>query len=131
MTQSAAIEVDNSNGSDVGSLQSKQFVRHRGPVTCVAQVCNKNIAVTSAYDGAVGLFDLASGEVELLGYHDHLANKITVNESGTRAASSSSDYTVRIWNLESKSLEQTLLGHSDDVEDFAFIDDETGVSVSR
>ena len=131
MTQSAAIEVDNSNGSDVGSLQSKQFVRHRGPVTCVAQVCNKNIAVTSAYDGAVGLFDLASGEVELLGYHDHLANKVTVNESGTRAASSSSDYTVRIWNLESKSLEQTLLGHSDDVEDFAFIDDETGVSVSR
>jgi hypothetical protein len=29
--------------------------------------------VTSAYDSAVGLFHLDSGEPELLGYHDHLA----------------------------------------------------------
>jgi WD40 repeat protein len=118
-------------GGGSGISPSKQFVRHRGPVTCVAQVPNKNVAVTSAYDGAIGIFDLVSGKVELLGYHDHLANKISANEAGTRAASSSSDYTVRIWNLETKSLERTLFGHSDDVEDFAFVDDETGVSVSR
>lgn len=131
MAQSAATELENMESICTGGVESDIFLRHRGPVTCVAEVNNRNAAVTSAYDGAIGLFNLASGEVELIGYHDHLANKITVNRSGTRAASSSSDYTIRIWNLEEKSLELMLLGHSDDVEDFVFVDDETGVSVSR
>src|SRR5215470_10227138 len=109
----------------------RQFVRHRGPVTCVAGVPNSRMAVTSGYDGAVGLFHLDTGEVEHLGYHDHLVNRVTVNPGGTRAASSSSDYTVYLWNLEQRVLERVLRGHSDDVEDFAYIDDRTGVSVSR
>ena len=35
------------------------FTRHRGPVTCVAGLPGGAAAVTSAYDGAVGWFDLA------------------------------------------------------------------------
>jgi WD40 repeat protein len=131
MSSSTASDINQRISGDHEMPQSEQFVRHRGPVTCVAEVHARNFAVTSAYDGAVGLFGLNSGKVELIGYHDHLVNKITVNDSGTLAASSSSDYTVRIWDLKNKTLVQTLLGHSDDVEDFAFIDDETGVSVSR
>ncbi|MCA9140265.1 MAG: WD40 repeat domain-containing protein [Planctomycetales bacterium] len=111
--------------------RNEKFVRHRGPVTCVAGIPGKNAAVSSAYDGAVAYVDLQSGRMELLGYHDHLANKITVNSAGTLAASSSSDYTVYIWDLVKRELRQVLLGHSDDVEDFIFVDDETGVSVSR
>ena len=42
------------------------FTRHRGPVTCVAGLPGGAAAVTSAYDGAVGWFDLASGAVGLL-----------------------------------------------------------------
>jgi len=120
--------------TDIRALRSaphQQFVRHRGPITCVAGVPNSQIAVTSGYDGAVGLFHLDTGAVEHLGYHDHLVNRITVNPSGTGAASSSSDYTVYLWNLERRVLERVLRGHSDDVEDFAYIDDRTGVSVSR
>jgi WD40 repeat protein len=79
----------------------------------------------------VALFDLDSGAVELLGYHGHLVNRINVNREGTRAASSSSDYNVFIWNLETLTVERVLRGHSDDVEDFAFADRITGVSVSR
>ncbi|MDH3380595.1 MAG: WD40 repeat domain-containing protein, partial [Gammaproteobacteria bacterium] len=131
MSQSTAIKTRSMSHRDSQNLEHKKFIRHRGPVTCVAEVNNRNIAVTSGYDGAIGLFDLASGKVQLVGYHDHLANKITVNEAGTRAASSSSDYTVCIWDIEAKSLEQTLLGHNDDVEDFVFVNDEVGVSVSR
>ena len=107
------------------------FTRHRGPVTCVAGVPGTSLAVTSGYDGAVGLFHLDSGAVELLGYHDHLVNRVTVGASGNRAASSSSDYQVYLWNLETRSLERVLRGHSDDVEDFAFVDDRVGISVSR
>lgn len=107
------------------------FVRHRGPITCVAGVPNSRLAVTSGYDGAVALFHLDTGRVELLGYHDHLVNRVTVNRSGTRAASSSSDYKVYLWNLELRTLERVLHGHSDDVEDFAYVDDLVGISVSR
>lgn len=108
-----------------------KFVRHRGPVTCVAGIPGRQAAVSSAYDGAVAYLDLETRSMELLGYHDHLANKITVNQGGTLAASSSSDYTVYLWDLENRCRKQVLLGHSDDVEDFVFVDDETGVSVSR
>ena len=111
--------------------ESSQFVRHRGPVTCVSGIPNSNAAVTSGYDGAVGYVDLSAGTVELMGYHDHLANKITVNEAGTKAASSSSDFTIYIWDLATRQVERILKGHSDDVEDFVFVDDDRGVSVSR
>jgi WD40 repeat protein len=107
------------------------FTRHRGPVTCAAGVPGRNAAVTSAYDGAVAWFDLATREVELLGYHDHLVNRVTVDPTGTRAATSSSDYTIHLWDLRTKTRERILLGHADDVEDFAFADAKTGVSVSR
>lgn len=110
---------------------ASRFCRHRGPITCVAGIPGSRKAVTSGYDGAVALFDLDSGAVDLLGYHGHLVNRITVNRVGTRAASSSSDYNIFIWNLETRTVELVLRGHSDDVEDFAFADDRTGISVSR
>ena len=115
------------NGAD----RALQFVRHRGPVTCVAGIPGRNAAVSSGYDGAVAYVDLDARRIELLGYHDHLVNRITVNRSGTIAASSSSDYTVALWDLRERRRVGTLLGHSDDVEDFAFVDLDTGVSVSR
>ena len=107
------------------------FNRHRGPVTCVAGVPGSPVAVTSAYDGAVGWFDLGSGEVGLLGYHDHLVNRVTVDAEGRRAATSSSDYTVHLWDLASRARVGVLRGHADDVEDFAFAGEGVGVSASR
>lgn len=109
----------------------QSFPRHRGPVTCVAGIPETHAVVTSGYDGAVGWFDLDSGNVELLGYHRHLVNRVVVNPSGTLAATPSSDYTIGLWDLKAKRLLRTLYGHSDDVEDFAFIDETTGASVSR
>ena len=116
---------------ETGQDKSSQFVRHRGPVTCVTGIPNRNAAVSSGYDGAVAYADLDTGTLELMGYHDHLANKITTNTAGTRAASCSADYTIYIWDLETRQIERILKGHSDDVEDFFFVDDDRGVSVSR
>ena len=119
------------SGPDVIVGLDARFTRHRGPVTCVTCVPGSDAAVTSGYDGAVAWVDLAAGRLELLGYHDHLVNRISVNAAGTKAASSSSDYSVYLWDLATRSVERVLLGHSDDVEDFVFVDDHTGVSVSR
>ena len=107
------------------------FTRHRGPVTSVAGVPGAALAVSSGYDSAVGLVDLADRRIDLLGYHEHLVNRVRVSPDGTWAATPSSDYTVGIWDLRTRRLARLLRGHSDDVEDFAFVGDRTGVSVSR
>jgi WD40 repeat protein len=107
------------------------WLRHRGPVTCAAGIPRSTKVITSAYDGAVGLFDLKSSEVNLLGYHDHLVNRVTVSPSGNLAATSSSDYNIIIWDLRNMRQRRVLRGHWDDVEDFAFVSDHVGASVSR
>ncbi|MEM7355727.1 MAG: WD40 repeat domain-containing protein [Acidobacteriota bacterium] len=109
----------------------ESFVRHRGPVTCVAHIPGTRAAVTSCYDSAISYVDLDRQTIELMGYHDHLANRIVVDPQGTRAASCSSDYTVCLWDLATRRPERILYGHCDDVEDFAFVDANTGISVSR
>jgi WD40 repeat protein len=113
------------------SATAGRFARHRGPVTGVEAVPGTDQAVTSAYDGAVARFDLKTGQVELLGYHRHLVNRLIVDPSGRRAASCSSDYTACIWDLEKGRPVRVLRGHSDDVEDFVFADERRGVSASR
>ncbi|WP_105167582.1 WD40 repeat domain-containing protein [Pseudoalteromonas sp. T1lg23B] len=110
---------------------SEQFLYHRGPITCAAQVGNSQQIITSGYDSAVALFDIDTEQVELLGYHEHLVNRVTVNHDGTLAASASSDYNIYLWDLVDKSLKRVLKGHDDDVEDFVFINDHLGASVSR
>lgn len=109
----------------------ERFTAHRGPITCVAGIPNSHYAVTSGYDSAVGLVDLEAGSMELLGYHTHLANRVVVDPQGRRAASCSSDYTICLWDLETRQAIRVLRGHRDDVEDFAFVGDDTGVSAAR
>ncbi len=106
-------------------LESKSdtaFLRHRGPVSCVVGIPGSHKVLSASYDGAVGLFDLETRSVELLGYHHHLVNRITVSPSAKRAASSSSDYTVYIWDLATRRVERVLRGHIDDVDDFRSTD---------
>jgi WD40 repeat protein len=111
--------------------RAELFSRHRGPITCVAAIPGTRRAVTSGYDGAVGMVDLDTGRIELVGYHDHLVNRIAVNGSGTLAASCGSDYNIVLWDLRRGERARVLYGHADDVEDFAFAGDRLGVSVSR
>jgi WD40 repeat protein len=127
-------------GALAGSTRSEPcpldgFTRHRGPVTCAVAIpghgrgCEQ--IVSSGYDGAVAIADVTRQTISLLGYHDHLVNRIALSPSGRLAASPSSDYTIGLWDLATRRRVRTLSGHSDDVEDFVFVDDATGVSASR
>lgn len=78
------------------------WFRHRGPVTGVALIPGTRSAVTSAYDSAVGFFDFDTDRAELLGYHNHLVNRIVVNADGSKAASCSSDYSIYVWDVASR-----------------------------
>ena len=86
---------------------------------------------TSGYDGAVGLADVETGSLWLCGYHDHLVNAVSADPTGRVLVSSSSDYTLRVWDIAARRCQKVLEGHTDDVEGFAFIDERSGVSVSR
>ena len=107
------------------TVEKDLFVKHRGPVTGVSHIPNINAVITSGYDGAIGWFNIDNKEVKLIGYHDHLANNVIVNNDGTKGASCSADYSIKIWDLKTLKFEKTLLGHSDDVEAFVFINEKT------
>ncbi len=107
------------------------FTRHRGPVTCVAGIPGRAAALSVGYDSAVAWIDLETGTFELLGYHAHLVNHVAVEPGGARAATSSSDYGVALWDLHARRLVRMLRGHFDDVNGFAFVDAHTGASVSH
>ena len=109
----------------------ERFDRHRGPVTCAAGIPNSSGVITSGYDGAVAIFDTETRAVDLLGYHAHLVNRVSVDRQGRYAASCSSDFNIYLWNLQTCERTMILRGHSDDVEDFVFINDRQGASVSR
>lgn len=112
-------------------MNTTPFLRHRGPITCALQIPHSDKIITSGYDNAVALFDRATSAVKLLGYHEHLVNRVTVNQSGSLAVTASSDYNLYVWDLKTESLSMVLKGHNDDVEDFVFISDTLGASVSR
>jgi len=119
------------HGIEAPIPELRRFDRHRGPVTCVAGIPGRAAAVSSGYDSALGIVDFGANAMELLGYHRHLVNRVVVNAAGTLAASCSSDYTACLWDLQKRKPLRVLRGHWDDVEDFAFVDDTTGISVSR
>ncbi len=77
MVSEPARRVEESRAEE--SPHPSAWSRHRGPVTGVGVIPGTRTVVTSAYDSAVGLFHLDSGEPELLGYHDHLVNRVVVS----------------------------------------------------
>lgn len=108
-----------------------RFDRHRGPVTGVAAIPGRAAAISVGYDSAVGWVDLEHGSLELMGWHDHLVNAVSVRADGALAATSSSDYTIRLWDLATRREVRVLRGHADDVNGFVFLDGDHGASVSH
>lgn len=105
---------------------------HTGPITAVLASKDGQDVYTAGYDKEIWVWNRQTGTGEKLGTHDHLINALALSDDGQFLAASSSDYTVRVYDLKTRSLHRTLLGHADDAEAVAFAEGDTLlISTSR
>ncbi len=95
------------------------MIQHSSPISGIAAFKDQ-LVMTAGYDNQVILWDAQSSIAIERGSHDHLANQCEFSRCGKFAASSSSDYSVRIWQVPSMRLIGLITQHLDDVEGIAF-----------
>ncbi|MGH3190597.1 MAG: WD40 repeat domain-containing protein [Streptosporangiaceae bacterium] len=106
------------------------MIQHSSPISGID--AHFPYVATAGYDNRVILWDARTHEALAESRHDHLANQCRFSSSGTMLATSSSDYSARIWSIPDMRLRAILADHEDDVEMTAISPDECRVAtVSR
>lgn len=105
------------------------MITHKSPISGVATFGNKYIA-TAGYDNIVILWDAQTQESIARGCHDHLVNQCTFSHDGKYLATSSSDYSARIWSVPDMKLVSVITHHIDDVEGLSFHSDKPIIATS-
>lgn len=95
------------------------MISHNAPISGIASFGDRYVA-TAGYDNQVILWDSKTQSALGRGMHDHLANQCEFSPDGTLLATTSSDFTARIWEVPTMRLRAVLLGAKDDVEAIAF-----------
>ncbi len=91
------------------------MIHHQSPISGIATFKDRYIA-TAGYDNQVILWDPKTRTAIAVGRHDHLGNQCEFSPCGQYLISTSSDYTVRLWQVPSMQLLAVLGPHQDDVE---------------
>jgi WD40 repeat protein len=99
---------------------------HQGPIAGIAAA--GPFIATAGYDNRLILWDALSKRAIARSHHDHLVNHCAFSSNGAMVASSSSDYSARVWEVPSLRLKATLTGHDDDVDMAVFSPDDTLVA---
>lgn len=95
------------------------MIKHLSPISGIATFKDQLVA-TAGYDNQLIIWDAYSKKTLARFNHDHLVNQCSFNQTGDLVASSSSDYTARIWSLTQNKLIGACVNHNDDVEGIAF-----------
>lgn len=104
------------------------MIRHTSPISGIDAM--NGLVATAGYDNRVLLWDAPSRTAINEARHDHLANQCRFSPSGQLLATSSSDYTARLWMVPELRLVTVLGDHEDDVETTVFSPDETRVATT-
>src|SRR5690349_1666555 len=91
------------------------MIKHVGPISGIAAYRDKYVA-TAGYDNQVILWNQETGRSLTRVVHDHLANQCAFSPDGALLATSSSDYTTRLWTVPELRLRAVLNDQDDDVE---------------
>ncbi|AXG70221.1 outer membrane protein assembly factor BamB [Kordia sp. SMS9] len=95
------------------------MITHRSPISGISAHNNRYVA-TAGYDNVLILWDAETKRSIARGCHDHLVNQCVFNGDGKYLASTSSDYTTRVWKIPSMQIQSILTGHTDDTEGISF-----------
>lgn len=95
------------------------MIAHHRPISGIAAF-GPSLIATAGYDNQIILWDAETGTVCGRGIHDHLVNQCVFSTDGRFLASSSSDYSARLWSVPDMKLLAVMNSHKDDVEGLAF-----------
>ena len=104
------------------SLRNLTPEGHIGTVTNVSFSPNGRKLASSSYDYTVRIWDLESGNSQVLEGHIYATSSVAFSLDGILLASGSEDNTVRVWNLENGK-NKVLEGHSGVVNSVSFSPD--------
>lgn len=90
------------------------MIAHRAPISGID--ATHDLVATAGYDNQVVLWSRATKEPLAATVHDHLANQCRFSASGRYLATSSSDYTARLWRVPDMRLVAVYADQDDDVE---------------
>ena len=103
--EGSVIRVWNALSWDIAST----FDGHVGPVYTVAFSPDDTYLASGGADGTVRIWDLATGQAQILAGHTDYVNTVAWSPDGTRLASGSRDISVRVWDVASGETIDTLV----------------------
>ena len=104
------------------------MIKHTSPISGID--AHGHWVATAGYDNRVILWDVETRTAVTEAHHDHLANQCRFSPSGRILATSSSDYSARLWSVPEMRLISVLADHKDDVEMTVVSPDESLVATA-